>query len=106
MRRLRKSSRFASWVGMNAVPHQTPTQPIASAAARPRPSPIPPAATTGTGDTASSTCGSSAIVPMRPVCPPASWPCATTMSAPPSATRRAFFTLPTSEITVPLASCT
>ena len=36
---------------------------------------------------------------MRPVWPPASVPCATTTSVPPSAMRRAFFTLPTSPIT-------
>ena len=55
----------------------------------PRPSAIPPAATTGTGATASTTAGTSGNVEIRPVWPPASVPCAVTTSTPASAARRA-----------------
>src|SRR3990172_210771 len=100
MRCLRMSSQAASFETTKAVPTQAPRAPRQSAAARPRPSPMPPAASTGLGATASTTCGTSAIVPTRPVWPPASAPCATTTSVPPSATRRAFFTFPTRAITL------
>ena len=56
---------------------------------------MPPAATTGTrSPTASTTCGTSAIVAMRPVWPPASVPWATTMSHPASTAATAWRTLP------------
>ena len=42
----------ASRQAINHVPTFTPTAPSISAAAMPRPSKMPPAATTGTGDTA------------------------------------------------------
>ena len=75
----------------------------------PRPSMMPPEATTGTsGPTASTTCGTSAIVPTSagaraaapptpnvPRWPPASPPCAITASAPPATARRASSTVVT-----------
>ena len=68
---------------MNRVPTQIASAPSANDAASPRPSNNPPAATTGTrAETASTTCGTSAIVATSPVCPPASVPCATTKSQP------------------------
>jgi hypothetical protein len=51
---------------MNRVPRLTPTAPSINAAAMPRPSKMPPAATTGMGDTASTTCGTSVIVLTSP----------------------------------------
>ena len=69
---------FASSDTRNAEPHHAPTAPVASTPARARPLATPPAASTGVGATASITWGNSASVPMRPVCPPASVPCATT----------------------------
>ena len=96
-RPLRKSSSCASSVPMKMVPHHTPSHPMASAAASPRPSPMPPAAITGVSPATSRTCGSSASVPIRPVCPPASVPCATTASTPAASTFCAPFTLPTSD---------
>ncbi len=51
----------------------------------PAPSAIPPAATTGTGATARTTIGTSAIVPIRPTCRPPSVPWATSTSADPHA---------------------
>ena len=64
-------------------PVQTPWAPSASAAAICRPVPMPPAASTGTSaPTASTTSGTSTIVEISPVCPPASVPCATMMSTP------------------------
>src|SRR2546425_1036524 len=51
-----------SRVATKRVPSRMPLAPSASAATRPRPSAIPPAATTGTR-TASTTCGTSTIVP-------------------------------------------
>ena len=70
------------------MPIQTPCAPSASAAAMPRPSTIPPAASTGTGATASTTAGTSASVATSPqTWPPASQPCAQTTSTP-AATRR------------------
>ena len=65
------------WVSASSVvnqtdPHHTPCAPRARAAATWRPSAIPPAASTGTGATASTTWGTSTMVPISPVCPPAS----------------------------------
>ena len=74
----------------------------------PRPSAIPPAATTGTS-TASTTCGTSAIVPTwvarsavrnMPRCPPASMPCAMTASQPWSSSHRASATLVALDMTL------
>jgi hypothetical protein len=73
-----------------AVPICTPAAPRAKAATMPRASPMPPAATTGSL-TASTTCGTSAMVPVRessdgcrkePRWPPASKPEATITSTP------------------------
>ena len=50
-----RSCRPASTLATKRVPSQAPAAPSASAAASPRPSAIPPAATTGTGATASTT---------------------------------------------------
>ena len=58
---------FASWETRKAVPHQPPIAPAAMTAASPRPSATPPAATTGSGATASMTWGRSARVPILPV---------------------------------------
>ena len=77
-------------VNRYAVPICTPAAPSAWAAAMPRPSAIPPAATTG-APIASTTCGTSAMVPgcestasvrNMPRWPPASNPCAITASQP------------------------
>jgi hypothetical protein len=51
---------------VGAVPRVTPTAPSISCAAIPRPSKMPPEATMGIGDTASTTCGTSAIVLTSP----------------------------------------
>jgi len=62
-------------VGAHRVPIQAPAAPSAKAAARPRPSAMPPAATTGAGETASTTAGISGIVATVPrTWPPASHP--------------------------------
>ena len=62
-----------SSVASQAEPIQTPTAPSASAAAIWRPQPIPPAASTGTcAPAASTTSGISTMLPISPVCPPAS----------------------------------
>jgi len=72
------------------VPTQPATAPSASTAARPRPSAMPPAASTGSGSTASTTAGTRGSVATAPCTwPPASHPCATTVSTPASAARRA-----------------
>ncbi len=63
-------------------PVHTPWAPIASAAAICEPCAIPPAASTGAGFTVSITCGHSTTELISPVWPPASVPCATTMSTP------------------------
>ena len=64
-------------------PVHTPCAPIASAAAICEPCAMPPAASTGvSAPTASITCGHSTIELISPVWPPASVPCATTMSTP------------------------
>ena len=90
-----------SALGRYAVPICTPAAPRAKAAAIPRPSAMPPAATTGTS-TASTTCGTSAMVPgwestvsvrNMPRWPPASYPCAITASHPRAASQRASATV-------------
>ena len=61
---------------------------------------MPPAATTGTGETASTTAGTSAMVATpSQTCPPASHPCATMMSTPAATLRRASAGVPTVCIT-------
>ena len=92
-------------VAMKRVPIHTPTAPSASAARRPRPSAMPPAASTGVGATASTAAGTSTMPPMRPVCPPASCPCAITASTPLAAWSRACFTLPQSAMTLMPRRC-
>ena len=62
----------ASSVVSQTDPHHTPCAPSAIAAAICRPRPMPPAASTGVGATASTTSGTSTIVAISPVCPPAS----------------------------------
>ena len=84
-----------SSVARKRVPSSTPSAPRARAAARPRPSATPPAASTGIGATALTTMGTSGIVPMSPICPPPSVPCATMMSTP---ARAATFASATVEI--------
>ena len=79
----------ASSVVSHTEPHHTPSAPRASAAAIWRPRAMPPAASTGTGATASTTSGTSTIVATSPVWPPASVPCATIRSTPAAACRRA-----------------
>ena len=62
-----------SSVVSQAEPIQTPTAPRASAATICRPQPIPPAASTGTcPPTASAISGTSTMLAISPVCPPAS----------------------------------
>ena len=79
----RSSVSTASREAMNRVPMRIPLQPSVNAAANPRPSAIPPAATTGmSAPTASTIAGASDIVPPEVMpWPPASWPCATMISA-------------------------
>src|SRR5437868_2809575 len=85
----------ASVAARKRVPTHAPAAPSASTAARPRPSAIPPAATTGTGATVSTTRGTSASVETVPqTCPPASQPCATTTLAPAAAAARASSAVP------------
>src|SRR6516165_3249044 len=55
-----------SFEAINRVPRLTPAAPSMSAAAMPRPSKMPPEATTGSGDTASTTCGTSVMVLTSP----------------------------------------
>jgi hypothetical protein len=76
-------------VAQNLVPITAPWAPSISAAATPRPSVIPPAASTGTGATASATAGTSGRVDRRLPCPPASVPWATITSAPAATACRA-----------------
>ncbi len=92
-----------SFATRKRVPTWTPAAPSIKAAATPRPSAIPPAATTGTS-TASTTCGTSAIVDVSPICPPDSVPSATTAVAPRRATRRASATEATTGMTLMPAS--
>ena len=75
------------WVSASSVvshtePHHTPCAPSAIAAAIWRPRPMPPAPSTGMSPTASTISGISTIVPISPVCPPASLPWAMTTSTP------------------------
>src|SRR5436190_607845 len=79
----------ASSVVSHTDPHHTPSAPRARAAASCRPRAIPPAASTGMGATASTTSGTSTMVEISPVWPPASVPWATMMSAPALACRLA-----------------
>ena len=65
---------------------------------------MPPAATTGSF-TASTTWGTSASVPISPVCPPASVPWAATTSAPAASARTACFTFPTITMIVIPCAC-
>ena len=60
---------------------------------------MPPAASTGIGATASTTSGTSTIVEISPVWPPASVPWATMMSAPAVAWRAAWTGEPASAAT-------
>ena len=90
----------ASSVVSHTEPHHTPSAPRARAAAIWRPSAIPPAASTGVGATASTTCGTSTIVPISPVCPPASEPWAMTRSTPAACWRSAWTTVPTRPATI------
>ena len=71
-----------SGLARKRVPITAPCAPNISAAAKPRPSMIPPAASTGTGATASTTAGTRGRVARVAPCPPASLPCATIRSAP------------------------
>ena len=57
----------ASWTVRHSEPVHTPCAPIARAAAIWRPLPTPPAASTGTGATASITCGQSTMLAISPV---------------------------------------
>jgi len=84
----------ASSTVSHSDPVQTPSAPSISAAAICRPSPMPPAASTGIGATASITCGHSTRLPISPVWPPPSVPCAITKSTPASLCWIACFTLP------------
>ena len=70
-----------STAATNRVPIWTASAPSINAAANPLPSAMPPAAITGIC-TASTTCGTSVIVVSSPICPPDSFPSATTASAP------------------------
>ena len=72
----------ASSTVSHSEPVHTPCAPIASAAAICRPVPMPPAASTGVGATASITSGQSTTLPISPVWPPPSVPCAMMMSMP------------------------
>ncbi len=72
----------ASAVVSHTEPHHTPSAPRARAAAIWLPLAMPPAASTGVGATASTISGTSTIVAISPVCPPASVPWATITSTP------------------------
>ena len=71
-----------------------------SAATSPRPSAKPPAASTGTGVTASTTMGMSGMLPIQPTWPPPSVPCAMMTSAPALAARTASGTVPAMWVTL------
>ena len=88
----------ASGVAQNRVPISAAPAPSISAAASPLPSAMPPAAATGTGDTASTTAGTSGRVARSAPCPPASVPWATTIWAPFAAASRASFSVWTWQI--------
>ena len=87
-----------SFDATNRVPIWIPSAPSIKAAAMPLPSAIPPAAITGI-DTASTTCGTSAMVVVEPICPPLSMPSATTASAPARSIIFAIATLATTGMT-------
>ena len=78
-----------------ACPAKRTSAPSARAAASPAPSPKPPAAKTGIGATAFTTCRTITVVPISPMCPPPSVPCATITSAPASAAASASSTFGT-----------
>ena len=103
---LAQSGQSASELAQNLVPSTAPWAPSISAAATPRPSVIPPAASTGTGATASATAGTSGKVARRLPCPPASVPWATITSAPAAAACRAPATSCTWQISLIPASLT
>ncbi len=87
-------------------PIHTPPAPSASAAAICRPEPMPPAASTAASSpTASTISGTSTIVAISPVWPPASVPWAMTMSTPLSTCERACLALPASAATGTPCSC-
>ena len=87
------------------MPSSTPSAPSASAAARPAPSTNPPAASTGSGETALTTWRTITVLAISPMCPPPSLPCATMTSAPASAARTASSTTGTMCITLQPRSC-
>src|SRR5262249_58254138 len=89
----------------NLVPSSTPSAPSMIAAANPRPSAIPPAASTGTGATASTTMGTSVSVVCQPTCPPPSVPYAMMTSAPARAAFTASGTPPAMNVTLQPAAC-
>ena len=89
MARFHAPAMGASTEARKRVPTFAPCPPSTSAAASPRPSAMPPAASTGTGLTASTTWGSSGSVPTAPPAPPASPPWAMMMSTPRRAARSA-----------------
>ena len=90
-----KGSSSLSRVPSQRVPHQTPCAPSASEAAIWLPLVMPPAASTGTsGPQACTTCGTSTMVAISPVWPPASVPCATISSTPAARCRAACEPLP------------
>ncbi len=95
----------ASSVVSHTEPHQTPCAPRAIAAATWRPVPMPPAPSTGVGCSASTTCGTSTIVAMVPVWPPASPPCAMTRSTPIACDRFACSTVPARAATFTPREC-
>lgn len=88
------------------VPILAPWAPSMRAAAKPLPSAIPPAARTGKGFTASTTCGTRTNVEILPPNPPASAPWAMITSAPRSAASRACWTVWTCCTKRPPAACT
>ena len=89
------ASSSLSRVPSHTVPHHTPCAPKASAATIWLPRAIPPAASTATSSPqASTTCGTSTMVAMSPVCPPASVPCATITCTPAALWRAACCPLP------------
>ncbi len=106
----RNFSLTAGWVSASSVvshtePHHTPSAPSARAAAIWRPLAMPPAASTGVGATASTTSGTSTMVAISPVCPPASVPWATMTSTPAAWWRWAWVTVPARAATATPASC-
>ena len=97
----RNFSFTTGWVSASSVvshtdPHHTPCAPSAIAAAICRPRPMPPAPSTGMSPTASTISGISTIVPISPVCPPASLPWAMITSTPALTWRSACWAAPAS----------